>query len=72
MSGKDLLCNYLKTNYIDYSYIQTMVLRDRKKFLKKIYQPLTLSREEDGRSISTVLTVNGYDEVFIYRATSEL
>lgn len=62
--GRDLLCNYLKTNYIDYSYIQTLVMRDRKKFLKKIYQPLTLSTEEGGISILDGLTVNGYDEEF--------
>lgn len=60
--GRELLCNYVKTKYRDFSYVQTLVMRDRKKCLKKIYQPLTLFREEDGATALDGLTVNGYDE----------
>lgn len=60
--GRGMLCDYLKTKYRDYSYVQTLAMRDRKKSLKKIYQPLTLSREEDEKTILNGLTVNGYDK----------
>lgn len=44
--GIKALKDYLQNRHYMFSQLQTLVLRDRKKQLKKIYQPLTLALEE--------------------------
>lgn len=44
--GIKVLKDYLQKRHYMFSQLQTLVLRDRKKQLKKIYQPLTLALEE--------------------------
>ena len=45
-TGIKSLKGYLQNRTYVFSQLQTLVLRDRKKLLKKIYQPLTLALEE--------------------------
>ena len=57
-----VLGKYLQKRCRMFTHVQTLVLRDRDKFLKKIYQPLTFTLDE-GQTCSILegLKINGYE-----------